>query len=154
MSAFIVDRKHIIYLTQYASRNEILPYLQMTPVEIANELAKENINSIHFLYPDTIEDVANVPGDPKTLEPFTQDDLDGRTWYKFYPVQVIKSCRCYEYQSCEHDGWATSKAKEIIERIVNRAINELEGMEDAIWGAPPPDYVKVKRNRKVLTTAE
>jgi hypothetical protein len=33
-----------------------------------------------------------------------------RCWL-FDPVQVLKSCDCYEYQSCEHDGWEDSEAR-------------------------------------------
>lgn len=63
--------------------------------------------------------------------------------YKFHPltnarktkaVVILKLCACYEYQACEHPEWEESKARKVIDRIRNKAINELPGYDDAPWG--------------------
>jgi len=38
---------------------------------------------------------------------------------------VIKGSHCYAYQACEHGGWATSDARRLADRIVERACEML-----------------------------
>ncbi len=49
------------------------------------------------------------------------------------PVQLIKAIQCYQYQSCEHSGWETSKAKEITDSLLRSALRHLPGYNDAKW---------------------
>jgi len=43
-----------------------------------------------------------------------------------------------KYQSCEHDGWESSKAKAIVDALRSSAWHALPGYEDAAWGPPVP----------------
>ena len=52
------------------------------------------------------------------------------------PVAVLKACRCYAYQSCEHPGWEDSRAKALIDNLKDSAISSLPGYEEAEWGNP------------------
>jgi hypothetical protein len=52
------------------------------------------------------------------------------------PVQVIKACDCFAYQSCETDDWKSSEAYYYIEALKDAALPPLAGYEDAVWGAP------------------
>lgn len=54
----------------------------------------------------------------------------------FNMVQVLKSCDCLEYQSCENDDYEKSIAAKIINSIRTHAIHALPGYDDAAWGAP------------------
>jgi len=56
--------------------------------------------------------------------------------YKKYsnPVQVLKYCRNFEYQSCEFDGWKDSEGFRVCNWVQGRAMDKLEGYEDAQWG--------------------
>lgn len=72
--------------------------------------------------------------------------------YRFNPtmgpvsaVMVLKAIACYEYQSCEHDGWETSRAKEYCDALRMVAIGSLPGYDDAPWEVKPED---VNRARK------
>lgn len=49
------------------------------------------------------------------------------------PVGTIKLAHCYQYQANEHDGWETSKAKQITDRLIDAAIGHLDGYEAAPW---------------------
>jgi len=134
MSAFIVDKEHILYLVEAASQYNT--YFQTksgnrmrnlsSQVEVANLLWKENVLSVNSRY-DEKSDVSEI----------TSKDFRVVRWNSFSPVQVIKAVKCYEYQSCEHDGWVDSKSKVFCEALKDDAINELEGYEKAEWGCPP-----------------
>ena len=52
------------------------------------------------------------------------------------PVAVLKAIRCFEYQSCEHEGWQTSEAKDFCDSLLYEAIRRLPGYEEAVWGVP------------------
>ncbi len=91
-------------------------------------LAVECHASVRYRYPS-----GPLPG-PITFEdgPVVCDDRL-RLYQKLTPVQVIKACDCYCYQSCEHPGWDQSEAKHLIECIREAAIALLPGYEAAAW---------------------
>lgn len=49
------------------------------------------------------------------------------------PVEVLKACDCYEYQSCEHPEWPRSEACSFVEALRGKAIHGLAGYGDAPW---------------------
>ena len=53
-------------------------------------------------------------------------------------LDVIKICRCFEYKSCEHPEWETSWSRTFLQQVVDAAINDLPGYDDAPWGLYPP----------------
>ena len=52
-------------------------------------------------------------------------------------VELLKTVDCYEYQSCEHPGWAQSQAHAFCESLRARLIGTLPGYDDASWGITP-----------------
>jgi len=50
------------------------------------------------------------------------------------PVQILKYCRNYAYQSCEFDGWKKSAGHRVMDWVSGRAMDKLEGYEEALWG--------------------
>jgi hypothetical protein len=153
MSAYIVDKHHITYLIAAAFSRAILPHgggftwyhqgqWHELPAgdydraaEVANLLWRENVASVSARYPN--ESSATLPG-PIAKDFVIQPSDIRRLFETFDPVQVLKSCDCYEYQSCEHDGWEDSEAHNFIEGLGRRAISALPGYEAAEWGAPEP----------------
>jgi len=49
------------------------------------------------------------------------------------PVEVIKLCDCYHYQSCETGDYYESEAWAIVNAIRERAIHNLPGYAEAEW---------------------
>ena len=49
------------------------------------------------------------------------------------PVQLIKLCDCYDYQSCETDDWEKTEAYAICHALRERAIDRLPGYDEAAW---------------------
>lgn len=159
MSAYIVSRDHIAYLVEASlSRRLCRGELAMRwrydnqwhelrhgdtdrAVEVGNMLWAENIVSVSARYPH--DDVDNLPG--PIGENYAMRAANFRlAWSNVDPVQVIKACHCYEYQSCEHQGWEASEAKAFIDALVNRCTRVLDGYDDAAWGPP-------ERNAQPLT---
>jgi hypothetical protein len=152
MSAYIVDRNHILYLVQAAlsrrlSRHggsafrwfcgenksgELLAGDYDRAADVANLLWRENIASVSGRYPN--ESSATLPG--PINENFVIEPSDFARCVEIDPIQVLKSCDCFEYQSCEHDGWRDSEAKAFIDSLRNHAWHALPGYENAAWGAP------------------
>ena len=124
--------RHLTALAAYAVRNglaDLRLHDYPTKAEIRQAvrttlgvLARENVESLDARYPnDTGRDVSAV--DPLAI-------ADGT----FPLMHIIKACHCYAYQACEHTGWATSRAKVIVDRIEAHAVRALPGYEDAPWG--------------------
>lgn len=158
MSAYVVDRQHIDALVALAVRNsgydtlrwftvsdQELRTLDMTALravtrearhdtadEIGRMLWAENVKSIHYRYPDTI-DGENLPGPID----FTEADVLTYVWpfSTRVPSAVagLKAIAGYEYQACEHPEWLTSEARNFCEALRHRLITNLPGYEDADW---------------------
>jgi len=158
MSAYVVDREHIVYLVKAAMSRRIVTYSPFSwyhgesPIQkdkhhqlhsddldeierVANMLWQENIRSILYRYDDCT--MSNMPGPVGEDYRITRDDFR-RSAIEIDPVQVLKSCNCYTYQACEHPNWQTSEAHSFIESLEGDATRALPGYEEAEWGAPKP----------------
>ena len=152
MSAYMIDRNHVRYLVGAAMSRRIQGCsnafrwrfadgeLYGTDTAKATELGQmlwdENRRSIEHRYPDTVEDFDNAPG--PIDETYIYSQFQVAPFPDYDPVQVIKACHCYEYQACEHPGWAGSEAKAVTDALLAAAVRALPGYEDAEWGAPEP----------------
>lgn len=135
MSAYLVSEQHIHYLMEAVHawglhaphgnsvirREKNLDHEART--NLGMELWEENQRSLNAKYP------------PELMPNYMASN---RHWGTLDPVQVIKACHCYEYQSCEHDDWRDSRAYAIIQGILDAAMSHLRGYDDAEWG-PPKD---------------
>jgi hypothetical protein len=143
MSAYLCDSDHIsavvnagrltymrdsstlvAYLTPESSRTV---YELNTPQEaLYSDLLQTNLDSLAERYPDS----------PK-ISDWTDDEGAYRYDEKHkFPsvVAAIKGVQCYQYQSCEHDGWQTSGAKRYTDALISSLIAVLPGYETAAWG--------------------
>lgn len=150
MSAYIVDKNHIIYLVQASISARICDrhdrairwypaegadrHMTCTDskqqVEVCNMLWAENLKSIRARYGDSHEGI----DDAVTLYDYKEPH-----WLDFNPLQVISSCDCLEYQSCETGPeWFKSEACAFLNALRKKAINAVVGMDECKWGAPAP----------------
>ena len=157
MSAYIVDKEHIVYLVQAAMSRAMNPhggsfswvwdcdretgvYKRDTiacndyahAAEVGNMLWLENVKSVSARYPG--ESSGKLPG--PIGGSFVIESADITHWPQIEPVQVLKACDCYAYQTCEHDEWKDSQAHAFIERLRSAAVHALPGYDAAEWGAP------------------
>ncbi len=148
MSAYIVNRDHIAYLVEAARQlpsrtlqggrlswwwkeehHALLIGDYAGEINLGAILWQQNVKSVLARYPgDTMETAPGVVGESydyieHKYFPFVQVD----------PVQALKACACYRYQSCEDDGWEASEAFAIIGAIERAAISALPGYKDAQW---------------------
>lgn len=152
MSAFIVDRELINYLIEAAlcrgigrpfggsafawylmdseERHELTPF---NADETGQMLWDENIYSVAYRYDSQDVNPAKLPGVVGEDYLFRHQLI---LHHIFAPVEVLKACDCYEYQSCEHNGWYKSQAHAFIDRLRRAAISALPGYDEAEWGAP------------------
>ena len=155
MSAYMVDKYHIAYLVEAGFWEKLgmessIHHLMDTKeyfkvrIKLANILSQENAKSIAHRYPDTVGDEANAPGDVESYEPWTASDFKRWCWHEFDPVQIIKSCKCYSYQACEHPEWESSTAHKYITMLKEWVTSQLPGYDDAEWGAPLPSSEKIE----------
>lgn len=141
MSAYIVDQHHITYLVFAGSaygvnRRQINRDGDLaSDAEIGQMLLSENVKSVAYRYPDTEE--SELPGPVGYSEIYRHNPR--ATWLNLNPVQVLKSCDCLAYQSCEHPEWETSKAYHYLETLKSAAYHRMPEYESAKWGAPEPD---------------
>lgn len=96
MSAWIVERGHIDVLVAAGVGYQVIPVTDA--VGTGARLWRENHESVNFRYREDESTPAYGPA-PHPTE-------------RLHPVAVLKALDCYDYQSCEHDGWASSAAAE------------------------------------------
>lgn len=47
------------------------------------------------------------------------------------PIEIVSLCDCYSYQACETDDWRNTEAAQIVEKIKQLAIHDIDGYG---WG--------------------
>lgn len=117
MSAFIVSTDHIDAIVTYAGTHGIS---RRSPTELGQILLTENAKSVASLYQEGMSN----EGAAYVFRTFTKP---------LSAVAILKACDCLEYQSCEHDSWADSIARSILDSIRVAAIKQLPGYADAAW---------------------
>jgi len=152
MSAYIVDKTHILYLLAAAqsrvigrgygpmrwywnNESHFIGSPERDACDVGNMLWRENMKSVGYRYEGESSATLPGPNDPSSV--IEARDLR-HVWNHIDPVQVLKACDCYEYQSCEHKGWEESEAHTFIKFLRKAAWNALPGYDDAKWGAPEP----------------
>lgn len=137
MSAWIVSKEHIDALVQAAliptphARDGIIADPDDAHV-VGRMLWSECHRSVRSRYPGDADGA--LPG-PTGL---TWAEITAYTYTPpsapLPPVVVLKNLDCYEYQSCEHDGWTASEARKFCDRLRDHVIKLLPGYEAAPWG--------------------
>lgn len=129
MSAFICGDATFKVLALYHTSQPSLDLRAATGT--ARLLYAENLESVLYRYKtDKRENYAK----PEELDAVTFADNGKLARYLRDPIAMIKIAQCYAYQSCEHDGWATSRARQIADDVVARALRKLPGYDEAPWG--------------------
>lgn len=106
MSAWIVSRAHIDVLVQALCEGEYVT--DRSPDEVGRVLWAENLASVASRYP--------TDGDGERPGPLDFRDADVETYTYRRPTQriplsgIYHAVACYDYQSCEHQGWSSSEA--------------------------------------------
>ena len=122
MSAFVCSDQHLNYMlnayASYCSRgltdDELLAMGKM--------LRDENNASVNYRYEGRYPEDLGAPYE----QPLRIVSVD--------PVTTLKLVHCYRYQSCEHDGWEKSQARQWCDSLEAGACSRLPGYEDAPWG--------------------
>ena len=146
MSAWVVSKAHIDALVSAAMQGrdglrwrtgEINQTETDVGTEVGRMLWNENLQSIHYRYPDT-RNGRDYPAD----NGFTADDVDTYRFKRSKPMNaviILKAISCYEYQSCEHPEWDKSEVFSFCENLRLKMINELPGYNAAPWGLAGDD---------------
>jgi hypothetical protein len=145
MSAFIVSHSTIAAIVNFAqrrlwscvpppphSRRGAVTIRDIDPDQIGQALFAENVRSVNFRYRqcDAVGPYRHVPTYAGAVSPEATRMLTA--------LDVIKLAHCLEYQSCEHPEWETSWARAFLQSVVDAAVRELPGYDDAPWGLYTP----------------
>ena len=107
---------------------EILPdrYADPDPARLTAlgvMLLRENIASVDYRYPSHKGETAD-PAETYLYHRARRPNV----------IEAFKLIDCYEYQACEHDGWKTSAAAELCNKLRKNLICSLPGWDAAPWG--------------------
>ena len=130
LAAFAVQRRCAIYDWQLGN-NDI-----ETAQAVARGLARENIRSVAYRYPD--DESGSRPGPCLKDEEIEEAAAIYAAYFVTHPqgvapIQIIKLCQSYDYQSCETDDWKDTLAWRQMDWIRGEAIRCLNGYEEADW---------------------
>lgn len=128
MSSFQVSDNHINALVTYgARRNMMISTSNHGTLDLnkrqdcqkaAQILIDQNIRAVACDY--------NEHDEPYQIV-FTHKNLE------LPAVNIVKACRCFNYQACGTDDWKETDACRIIEWIESEAIGHLAGYDAAAW---------------------
>ena len=130
MSAYLVTPRTIKAIVQAIKESDLKTYHGLTREEAAELLYDENVKSLHARYGDKLS--STEKGDYLRR-------VKGKGWeYIAFPnsspLSIIKINKCWQYQSCEHEGHEETKAWKLTDAIISRQIDELPGYDQAPWG--------------------
>lgn len=126
MSAWLVTKRHIDVLTYGMVKHGIIILSERD--KIGRMLWSENYRSIRARY-GVDEHNRRRPPYECAYPPFKyQDD-----------IVIFKQAGCYQYQSCEHNGWARSDSKWFTDVLISRTAQAL-GHIDPGTVYERPDY--------------
>jgi len=147
MSAYLMDQQTVGLLAHFAVESEASHYGECyglnleTTDQVVEALTRSNLISLAARYPDDQDPAASFMGMPKR-QYITECKQEAKRAWSVPVVEILKSCSCFEYQSCEYDDWHKSTAHKVITAIRKECINRLPGYEEAQWGYttdnPPP----------------
>lgn len=136
MSALEVSTPHITFLITAALADPVHALYWGNPSrritldnasEVGAALVRENQASMTARYGDRFVVPATEYAYPfAAYSPGRRGTLD--------PVEVLKACQFYDYQSCEHDGWEASAAQQFTRDVRDRYITLLPGYDGLPWG--------------------
>ena len=137
MSAFVVERAHIDHLVSaalYGPRGHHPTWLisWRDPATGRTVSVRDDPSAVGtMLWHANHASVSARYGDPLDVPFYTFDAprrLDAPP-----AVVTLKAIDCYEYQSCEFDGWASSSARAFCDRLRRSLIATLPGYAAAPW---------------------
>lgn len=116
MSAWIVSNDHIDVLVNALAASGTLPP-DTDWRALGQELWHENHLSVNYRYDE------NTPTPTYVLR---------TSEAPLHPVAVLKAIGCFDYQSCEHEGWEDSRACQLLTALRTSLIEStgLAGDED------------------------
>jgi hypothetical protein len=128
MSAWFVSKDDIDLIVSWTKPNSV-----EDGTRLGKMLWRENVKSLRARYhgPDYEDEHCDQDAE---VEAYAFRQLHG-----VKPLPLAKIIDCYDYQSCEHEGWETSEARALCTAIQN-AMNlpakhhDLPGWKDAPWG--------------------
>lgn len=126
MSAFLCTPQHIAAIATWAEKRGLVPDRKLT----AYRLAKENIASIAYRYPDTADDVVGKWMNMEEDDYF--EDCVKKDSFNRPGSHIHSLARSLAYQSCEHPEWDASEAKRIIDLVLEDTAG-LPQMGGALW---------------------
>ena len=126
MSAYIVPDNQVILIAAlhwHTTRGNV----DLDTIgDIAQRLLIENYNSVNERY-------ANCDGYETIDKSLLTEKNIINLIEQCSPIQVLKYCQNYIYQSDNHEGWKTSKAREIVDSVISSYIAKLDGYDEAKW---------------------
>jgi hypothetical protein len=111
MSAWMTSEKHINTLATFA----YVEGLTLDPTSVASLLTLHNVLSLMARYGNSYREMCEGWKD-YAYKPVSLAKLG--------PAFIAKQAHCFDYQACEHDGWAGSEGKRMIDAIVERCLQQ------------------------------
>jgi hypothetical protein len=148
VSAYVQSNDHIDLLVTFARQWQVIAYHQapgtnsidtvcldsrVIPADaLGQELLAENVLSIQHPY-SSMEDAERAEYAALVFsyrwQPVRPAKLTGLG--AGITVAILKAAHGYVYQSCEHPGWASSRAATWVAAIERAAMNRLPGYDEA-----------------------
>lgn len=137
MSCWIVSPEHIDVLVSGLLLHRIITPQQVRAVRI--RLVEENAQSYMTRY-------SHIPECVEEALAFRAEQVEQR-WRPILvtPPAMLKAVQCYQYQSCEHDTWAISGAREMLAKLADKlaAHDETPAYNAAPWGIDSSNLTQV-----------
>lgn len=137
MSAWTLSKTEIDVLVWWLRETGVS---KQEPTSLGRMLWAENYKSIRARYGDydwregkyVKAPAYHYSKPPAVIKSYRGEFLTGNV------DQAAKHCHFYSYQSCEHPGWETSRAKKMIDKLEDHLVRYFDAdwhKPDLMWGA-------------------
>ena len=142
-----VFRSNLAWGTLHAGQKEAL---EMMATKIGRLLLIENVASLNARYPTDYAEMLPDGFNPDTYR--FEPDYFFETRVQNMEAAAIDLAACYEYQSCEHDGWETSYAKRFTDWLTYQAAKKWARRTEV--GLKTWEYIKPADAPKIVSLSD
>lgn len=126
MSAYVVSKDHIDALITFWKYGEY-NHKPSDEADMTGQLLwEQNVKSVNFRYRES----NHIPAEETPA--YQHEDKHTHDGRRLTPVDIIKLVQCWQYQSCEDHEQSTAWGVSC--RILDMAIDKLDGYDNAPWG--------------------
>lgn len=122
--------------------------------QVPGETIRHGYRTLDYLNADHVGAMLLAENRRSVNDRYDEDEIEDLYTYRplrhstCTPVDILKAISCYEYQSCETEGWQGSEARRFCAALRDAMIGKLPGYDAAPWEIERDTFTKRDAERR------